>query len=161
MANAVKRISTKRGPRFVEILPTGQYKFIKESLYRSRKGLKKAQVRGGGGSKNAASDTKRVRNVAPKKKNKRRRKFTIPLAAAIPVAAVAVHVASFPGGLNDKMHEANRIFTGYDIRDGSFDMRRLSFGLAPILIGLGIHKMAGMLGFNRALGQARLPFLRL
>lgn len=38
---------------------------------------------------------------------------------------------------------------------------RLGYGLYPLLAGFAVHKLAGMLGINRMLSRARIPFVRI
>lgn len=41
-----------------------------------------------------------------------------------------------------------------------FDSNGLKNGMLPLFFGVLIHKAAGMLGINRALGQAKVPIFR-
>ena len=51
--------------------------------------------------------------------------------------------------------------TGYDYGDGQWKPSEMRYGLAPILGGFLVHKVASRLGINRALAQANVPFVRI
>jgi len=44
--------------------------------------------------------------------------------------------------------------------NGGFNVANLRVGLIPVLAGFVVHKLAGMIGVNRALAQARVPLVR-
>jgi hypothetical protein len=45
--------------------------------------------------------------------------------------------------------------------DMKFEGWRLRYGLLPVALGLGVHKIAGSLGINRMLSQAGIPLIRI
>ena len=98
-----------------------------------------------------------------KKKTKRRARPTIPLAVVAGFMAPAriIYRESLSNGIEGGVAATGRIFTGYDSTRGVWDFRQLQFGFGPVLMGFGIHKVATMLGVNRALGAARIPFIRI
>jgi len=98
-----------------------------------------------------------------KKKSKRRSRPTIPLAVVAGFAAPAriIYRESLANGIEGGAAATGRIFTGYDSTRGVWDFRQLQFGFAPVLVGFGIHKLASLVGINRALGAARIPFIRI
>jgi len=53
------------------------------------------------------------------------------------------------------------ITTGYDTWNKKWNMSHMWRGTFPILLGLGVHKLATKFGLNRALGRAGIPFLRI
>lgn len=51
--------------------------------------------------------------------------------------------------------------TGYSRWEGAWKAEYLMKGMAPIVAGVLIHKLAGKFGINRALANAGVPLLRL
>jgi hypothetical protein len=100
-------------------------------------------------------------------KSKGRRKgksFTLPLAVVAgfgPLAGQMVYGYKTGRGIEGIGHYALAALTGFDSQTGSFGVGRMSKGLFPIIGGLLVHKLAGKLGINRALGQAGIPFVRI
>jgi len=98
-----------------------------------------------------------------RKKHHRRPRATLPLAVVagfIPPARIIL-AESRVGGIEGGGVAASRIFLGYDSNTGVWDFRQLQFGFGPILMGFAIHKVAQMVGINRALAAARIPFVRI
>ena len=60
MAKEVKRLNTKRGYRYVEVLPTGQYKFIKKAVYDRIKGNKPKKASNPSVTRKKSGGNKRV-----------------------------------------------------------------------------------------------------
>jgi hypothetical protein len=50
--------------------------------------------------------------------------------------------------------------TGFNTEDHKFYPAEMVKIVVPIVAGIGLHKIAGKLGINRALAQAGVPFLR-
>lgn len=106
-----------------------------------------------------------------KKKTNRRRNFTIP-AALVTGASLGLFIKPDPSwdspfeaakrGAWDiavKNYATNMI--GYRADTGAiFDTEIGMKGLVALIGGFIIHKVASMIGLNRALGRARIPFLR-
>lgn len=88
--------------------------------------------------------------------------MTLPLAALAGFAPlVSRTVTGFQsGGLPTATHEVVAGLTGYQMDDGQWNVNNMRYGTFPILLGLLVHKLATRLGVNRALGRARVPFLR-
>ena len=63
-----------------------------------------------------------------------------------------------PGGM---AREVSRIYTGYDLDTGRWDMGFLKYGTFPILIGAFIHALAQRFGINKAIGRAGIPWIRI
>jgi hypothetical protein len=103
----------------------------------------------------------RYRN-RPKGKHSRRHGMTLP------VAVIAGFVPLASNGLRDYQQGGLDLLgtgltwrlTGYNQMSQRFDFSGLSSGLLPILMGIGVHKLAGRLGINRALSSAGIPLLR-
>jgi len=69
---------------------------------------------------------------------------------------------AWPSGGSAAAREAGRIYTGVDFWEGNFAWRRLWYGTIPIIAGAIIHRVVGgMLGVNRAIGRAGIPFIRI
>ena len=110
-----------------------------------------------------------AKKVTTKVKAKRsRRKFTLPLAVVAGFAPVVSNTfrhgraygITAPEGA---VSEFSRTMIGVDPNDMAkgFQGYRLKYGLWPALIGLGIHKAAGLFGVNRAIAQAGIPIVRI
>jgi hypothetical protein len=86
----------------------------------------------------------------------------------LPVALIAGFVPLAANGLRDYQQGGLDLLgtgltwrlTGYNQMSKRFDFSGLSSGLLPILMGIGVHKLANRLGINRALAQAGIPLLR-
>jgi len=50
--------------------------------------------------------------------------------------------------------------TGFSRWEGKWKAEYLMKGMGPVVAGLLVHKLAGRLGLNRALGKAGIPFVR-
>lgn len=99
-----------------------------------------------------------------KKKHRRRPQATLPLAVVagfIPPARIIFAESQGGRGIEGGAVAASRIFLGYDSNTAVWDFRQLQFGFGPILMGFAIHKVAAMVGINRALAAARIPFIRI
>jgi len=99
-----------------------------------------------------------------KKKHRRKPQATLPLAVVagfIPPARIILAESQGGRGIEGGAVAASRIFLGYDSNTAVWDFRQLQFGFGPILMGFGIHKVAQMVGINRALAAARIPFIRI
>lgn len=97
--------------------------------------------------------------MARRKKGRRTRKTTLPLAiigGMLPVAA-GVWSRRTSGTAIAEYLQAG--FTG--VSNGTFNVANLRLGLFPVMAGFIVHSIAGKLGANRALGRARLPLIRI
>lgn len=97
------------------------------------------------------------------KKGPKKRKFTLPLAVVAGFAAPGIKIwEARGGGLSGVTREAGRILTGVDFWSGQFNFANTRYGLWPILGGMLVHKLVGgVLGVNRMLASAGIPFIRL
>jgi len=87
-------------------------------------------------------------------------KMTIPLsivAGFVPVVVGVWNRRSSGQAVSDYLQSS---FTGIG-SDGKFSFTNLKGGLMPIVAGFAVHKVAGMIGINKALARARVPFLRI
>ena len=103
--------------------------------------------------------------------NKKRRAFTIP-AALTTGAVLGVFIkpdptwdSPFEAARNGKWDIAVKNYAtnmiGYRADTGAiFDTKIGMKGLWALIGGFVIHKIASVIGLNRALGRARIPFLR-
>jgi len=99
-----------------------------------------------------------------KKKGKRKRpQVTMPLAVLagfLPPGRI-IYREGLAGGIEGGVAATSRIFLGYDSNRGIWDFNQLQYGFGPVLVGFGIHKVAQLVGINRALAAARIPFIRI
>lgn len=99
-------------------------------------------------------------------KAKRRYKspgMTIPVAAVAGFVPLALNVfnGAKTGGINGAGFELVRGTTGYNWQAGRWEWQAMFRGLAPIVAGLVVHKVANRIGANRALARAGVPFIRI
>lgn len=103
----------------------------------------------------------RYRN-RPRRKIRRRAKTTIPVLLAAPVAIPLVRTATqFIGNPTMAVNNMVADFTGYNQYQGNFDPKRLRKTYTPIIIGYIAHKAANIMGINRLLARAKIPYIRL
>lgn len=97
-----------------------------------------------------------------KNKTKRRNNMTFPVAVIagfIPgITRSLVHLQA--GGFTGLANEMSRIYLGYDMPTGKWQPYLMWYGFAPIVLGLIVHRVASMIGVNRALARARIPLFR-
>jgi len=102
--------------------------------------------------------------VASKKKRRssRRGNFTIPLAVVggfAPLAGLVIN-GFRTGGIEYGLKELSTYSTGYIPQENRWSWPHLARGMGPVVAGMLVHKVAGKLGVNRALGAAGVPWLR-
>lgn len=103
------------------------------------------------------------RRVYMSRRGSHRSGFTLPLAVVLGFVPLVARGFSLygTGGLGG-ISGLSKSLVPYDIATNKFDASELRYGLWPILTGLVIHKVVGsMLGVNRALASARVPFIRI
>jgi len=89
----------------------------------------------------------------------RKKQFTLPLAVVagfIPPAVGAWNRRSSPTAMGNYLLAG---FTGID--NGKFNPAALRYAALPIMGGFVAHKVASMIGINRALANARIPIIRI
>ena len=64
-------------------------------------------------------------------------------------------------GLKGGATVASRVWTGYDPQSNKWYWSQLQRGAVPLLVGMLVHNVASRLGVNRALGRAKIPFVRI
>lgn len=98
-----------------------------------------------------------------KRRSRRRNGFKIPIAivAGFLPGVTRTLTITQQSGFQAGSYEAARIYTGYDPSSGGWRASYLWFGLAPMVIGFLVHKIAGGIGLNRALGRAGIPLVRI
>jgi len=95
--------------------------------------------------------------------SRRTSKMTIPLAIvagfAPPMLSIIDQARVF--GLKGAGVEASKIFTGWNPETGRWEPGWLKWGAGPIVIGFLAHKLASMIGINRALARMKIPLIRI
>lgn len=108
----------------------------------------------------------KYRTRAPKKTRRRgKNRFTLPLSVIVPLSVVGAQTVNDVNkhGMLTALKFLGGNMTGFAQISGEpmFKLSRLKYGLAPILVGLLVHKFAGKLGVNRALSSAGVPWIRI
>lgn len=108
----------------------------------------------------------RYRTRTVRAKSRRRAQFTLPLAVVAGFAPMGLNLwgnvkrimaGDVAGGTQGLVIHT----TGYNTDTKSFYWPALAMNYGPILAGFLLHKVAGRVGINRALAQARVPFIRI
>lgn len=104
----------------------------------------------------------RTRRVYVRRARSHRRASTIPLAAVAGFGPLAFNFIGDAKNLGLETAGRNIVqnLTGYNMADGVWSTSYLKNGAFPILAGFAVHMIASKLGINRALGRARVPWLR-
>lgn len=101
--------------------------------------------------------------MAKKKIKRRTRKTTIPVAV---MAGLAVGLSNpvktaLTGDLNLAAAQLSTGFTGYDPQTNTWKLNRMKKGILPVMVGAGVHKVAGKLGINRIIASTGIPWVRI
>lgn len=93
----------------------------------------------------------------------RAKKMTLPLAvvAGLVPGITSTVVTAQASGLAAAGRTAAVIYTGYDYTTGKWSLGNMRLGFMPLAVGIIIHKVAGMLGINRAIAATGIPFVRI
>ena len=85
---------------------------------------------------------------------------TAVLAGFVPLAVAAMDGYKYNGwtGVGKRVSLG---LTGFNTEDKKWYHGEMVKIVVPIVAGIGIHKLAGKLGINRALAQAGVPFIRI
>ena len=144
-------MASHKGLSFKEALPKAKLTYRKGSNPNPRPSKKARKV------KNV------VRRRYSRKRNRKSRQFTIPLA---PIAGLIGGMASpirfaLMGNLEGALNEIAYNYIGFYPPDMTFDPNRLKRGLLPLILGCAIHKFVGgwPLNVNRYLKD--VPFIRI
>jgi len=92
------------------------------------------------------------------RKSRKSSKMTLPVALVAPILFVGYENASLAMTGREGALQAMANITGID--NGHLNMNRLALTYGPVVAGAIIHKGAGYFGVNKALGRAKVPFLR-
>ena len=138
----------------VQVLASGKYKFVK-NLTKSKSS----------NPKSSKKKTGKVKKMA-KRKTRRNRQMTIPLALVAGAAAGAVEpLVKLAQGAppTDVASWIIAHYTGYKTWDNSWSLDELKIGIVPLLVGAAVHKFIGgaPLNVNRMLGAAGVPLFRI
>ncbi len=89
--------------------------------------------------------------------------FTLPMGVVlgfVPLVARGIDLYKAGGAMG--VRGLSKALVPYDTVTHKMDFSELGYGLWPILTGLAVHKVVGSwLGVNKALGAARVPFIRI
>jgi len=98
-----------------------------------------------------------------KKKRRYSRKTTIPIALTAGAVAGFIEPAKYlmKGETTSAFRQLTKNYTAIDPVEHYIATGDLKKGLYPLVIGMLVHKGASMFGINRALGRARVPFIRI
>jgi len=109
--------------------------------------------------------------MAKAKRHHSRKSFTLPLAVVGGFAPLVIGTVQhglwngWVGSGDTAMDYAMRALTGFDPNHlgygGTWNPRNMLSGTIPIVAGIAVHKLASRLGINRALGQMRIPLIRI
>lgn len=106
----------------------------------------------------------KVRHMA-KRRRRRSGGMTIPLAPIVGLAAGMIEPATLAtqGNVTAAFQTLCRNYTGYDPITMKWDHTLALRGLAPLAVGLLVHKYVGgkPLNFNAVLARAKVPIIRL
>lgn len=103
----------------------------------------------------------RSHNMSKKSATHRKKSFTIPIGVVAGIMpGISKVYSARSAGLNGMVYTGTAIYTGYHTTDGSWGFRDMKQGLMPLVLGLGIHKLAQVAGINRMLAQSGIPLLR-
>jgi len=163
-ASYIKRAKRElgKGASFSRIFKRAWQLYKGSKVYKALKGNpRKSTKKRKGGS----------RRVARRRKSRRSRSLTIPLAPTLGIASGFLTSASgtdtpvkafLDGRFEDGMWHLMMNFTGYNFKDGSFNIMRAK-SLWATIAGLLIHKFVGgsPLNLNRLLARNKVPLIRI
>jgi len=151
----------------------------------ARKGLPKSIIKKYGISKKAwavfrgqkskgstprPKKARKVKKVARRRYSRKRSRrsggMTVPLAVVGGLGAgLARPIKTYidTGDLQLAAWQLVEGYTGYYVGEGNWDMKRLQYGLVPLVAGALVHKFVGgsPLNVNRILAAAKVPFIRI
>lgn len=142
----------------VRVFASGKLKFVKNL---------KSKV-----SRKAKPKSRKVKRTMAKKKRRRKRDFTIPLAPTLAIVGQFARPAPqtgnsmisslMTGDINGALQAGQQIFAGVDT-EGGFHWDWIANTYMPIVAGMLIHKFVGgkPLNLNKMLASAGVPFIRI
>lgn len=96
--------------------------------------------------------------MAKKKYHRGKKKFTVPVALAAPLAVMALDVGKKV--MSNDLNGIKGTYTGV-WEDNKFNPNQIVDTYTPLVVGLGVHILASKLGVNKSIGQAGVPIFRL
>lgn len=100
--------------------------------------------------------------MAKKNKHRNGKKMTIPIAVVAGMIPGLWRVGGkWSQGFGTMANEAGRVYLGYDSWTGQWNMGSLKFGLAPLIGGFVVHKIASIVGINKMIARTGIPLIRL
>ena len=108
---------------------------------------------------------KAKRKMTRRKKTRRSRSITIPLAPVvglIPMVSGAAESLIY-GDTKTAIKRLSWDTLGYSLTTHKWDARKCGANITPLIIGLLLHKFVGgsPLNLNRTLARAKIPFIRI
>lgn len=99
----------------------------------------------------------------PAKRRRSRKSSTVSMSLLAGIVAGMYAPATYlaHGDLKNTMRFVSRNYTGYDPMEGNWHIYDIRKGLVPLMIGAAVHKVAGKVGINRAIGRSGIPFIRI
>lgn len=140
----------------VKVLASGKYKFVKNR----KKGVSTVKRKVSRSRASTKSNRRKTRKMA--------RSMNLPMGVLMGVGAGFVinqnSNSPLQNALNGDYENAVRRYienmSGLDVKTGKWDPLRAKGALA-LLVGVGLHKLAGRFGVNQALGRAGVPLIRI
>ena len=149
-------MASHKGLSFKEALPKAKLTYRKGSNPSKRRASP---------SPRASKKPRKVKRRMAKRKTRRSRQITIPLAPVLGLFAGMADSMSavMDGNYYDAVAWATAHYTGYKTWDQSWDFSELKKGLFPLVAGLLVHKFVGgaPLNLNRILAAAKVPLIRI
>lgn len=108
-----------------------------------------------------AKTTRRRRRSPFRRAYRRARRMTIPMAIVGGMIPVATGLWNRRESATEMGAYLQRGFTGVEPGTNRFVFSNLRLGAIPLAAGFFVHVIASKLGFNRALGRAGLPLIRI
>jgi hypothetical protein len=92
-----------------------------------------------------------------------KKQFTIPIAivAGLAPGAATTYQGFKAGGAKGALQELAGCMIGFDDYSHTWNFAKTRWGLQPLIGGMIIHKIASMVGLNKAIAAAGIPFIRI
>lgn len=105
--------------------------------------------------------TVRRRRSYFRRATRRAARMTLPMAIVGGFVPVVMGLWNRRSNATEMGNYLQRGFTGVEPGTNRFVFSNLRLGAVPLAAGFAVHMLASKLGFNRALGRARLPLIRI
>jgi hypothetical protein len=99
--------------------------------------------------------------MAKKSKHIGKKKMTIPIGIVAGLTPGAIGVWTRRNNLANAADFVCNAYTGVSPQTGTFNAGSLKYGLLPLVAGFAVHKIASMVGINRAMASAGIPWVRI